>query len=136
MLCRLFDIISGYPDGSFRPGNNITRAEAFVMIYKSIKQKDAEDGKLDDVPDDPNDPADPAGSDDSQPSTPGSKGAGSKPGGNASQDEKVDVHLTGFSIFDDEVLIAVGEEYTLLTIFEPFAATNKKYFGIQKTLKF
>lgn len=39
MLCRLFDIISGYPDGSFRPGNNITRAEAFVMIYKSIKQK-------------------------------------------------------------------------------------------------
>lgn len=128
MLCRLFDIISGYPDGSFRPGNNITRAEAFVMIYKSIKQKDAEDGKLDDVPDDPNDPADPAGSDDSQPSTPGSKGAGSKPGGNASQDEKVDVHLTGFSIFDDEVLIAVGEEYTLLTIFEPFAATNKKVF--------
>jgi len=28
-------VISGYPDGSFRPANNVNRAEAFKMIYKS-----------------------------------------------------------------------------------------------------
>lgn len=29
-----YGIIDGYPDGSLKPGNNVTRAEAAVMIYK------------------------------------------------------------------------------------------------------
>jgi hypothetical protein len=40
MLCRLFGIIKGYPDGSFRPTNNITRAEAFAMIDNSKNKKE------------------------------------------------------------------------------------------------
>ncbi len=31
------EIINGYPDGSFAPLKNITRAEAAVMIYKTVK---------------------------------------------------------------------------------------------------
>jgi hypothetical protein len=30
----LHDIIQGYPDGTFRPLNNVTRAEACVLIYR------------------------------------------------------------------------------------------------------
>lgn len=29
-----YGIVGGYPDGSLRPGANVTRAEAGVMIYK------------------------------------------------------------------------------------------------------
>lgn len=30
------DVIEGYPDGTFKPGNNITRAEAFTIICKLL----------------------------------------------------------------------------------------------------
>lgn len=32
-------IISGFPDGSFRPGNEIKREEAFVLLYRALKDK-------------------------------------------------------------------------------------------------
>lgn len=34
--CVSLNIISGYPDGSFRPRNNITRAEACKLIYLTL----------------------------------------------------------------------------------------------------
>lgn len=32
-------LISGYPDGSFRPGDNITRADICAVVYRSVKSK-------------------------------------------------------------------------------------------------
>ncbi|MFF2885795.1 choice-of-anchor I family protein [Paenibacillus sp. NPDC057967] len=32
-------IISGFPDGTFRPGSEITREEAFVLLYRALKDK-------------------------------------------------------------------------------------------------
>lgn len=36
-LLRDSGIVSGYPDGSFKPGNNVTRAEVSVMLSKMLK---------------------------------------------------------------------------------------------------
>ncbi|CAI6079912.1 hypothetical protein PAECIP112173_02744 [Paenibacillus sp. JJ-100] len=33
-------IITGYPDGTFRPGNNVTRAEFSVMLMSALKSKE------------------------------------------------------------------------------------------------
>ncbi len=30
-------LVSGYPDGSFKAGNSITRAESFVLVHKALK---------------------------------------------------------------------------------------------------
>ena len=35
-------LVNGYEDGSFRPDNNITRAEASAIVYKSIKLVDSD----------------------------------------------------------------------------------------------
>lgn len=128
MLCRLFDIINGYPDESFRPKNNITRAEAFVMIYKSIEQGGVEIHEPDVTPTD-SQSLTPTPTSVSEPtkSIPGSDGnsGNTKP---SSSPEGENVDLTDFSIIKSHALIAIGEEYTLQTNFEPFAATNKKVF--------
>ncbi|MBD2872374.1 S-layer homology domain-containing protein [Paenibacillus arenilitoris] len=33
------NIVSGYPDGSFRPDKEMTREEAFVLLYRAVKDK-------------------------------------------------------------------------------------------------
>ena len=42
MSCVSKGIVQGYPDGSFRPSNDVTRAEAAAIIYRMLK----EDGKI------------------------------------------------------------------------------------------
>ena len=45
-----FKILSGYPDGSFRPNNKITRAEFAVVISKFAAMEQTKEGKFKDVP--------------------------------------------------------------------------------------
>lgn len=44
-------IINGYDDNTFRPGNNITRAEMIKILVKATGASKAENSKFDDVPD-------------------------------------------------------------------------------------
>ncbi|MBE7011212.1 MAG: S-layer homology domain-containing protein [Ruminococcaceae bacterium] len=37
--CRQYGVISGYDDGSFRPNNFVTRAEAAVMIFNALEKQ-------------------------------------------------------------------------------------------------
>jgi len=41
MINKLKGIIYGYPDGNFGPANKATRAEAFTMIARFVKQMDS-----------------------------------------------------------------------------------------------
>lgn len=38
-------IIGGYPDGTFRPSNNISRAEIVSMLVRALNDKETQDGK-------------------------------------------------------------------------------------------
>lgn len=39
-------IVSGYPDGTFRPGNNITRAEAMTIVNNTLRRTPCKEGLL------------------------------------------------------------------------------------------
>ena len=39
-ICYSLGLINGYEDGSFKPSNNTTRAEAFVTIYRLMNIKE------------------------------------------------------------------------------------------------
>lgn len=45
-LAYLLDIVHGYPDGTFRPGNAITRAEAMTIVNNTLRRSPVKEGLL------------------------------------------------------------------------------------------
>ena len=43
MALKKIGVLAGYPDGSFRPDENVTRAEFTAMITKALGLRDAKD---------------------------------------------------------------------------------------------
>ncbi|MGN1129047.1 MAG: S-layer homology domain-containing protein, partial [Candidatus Flemingiibacterium sp.] len=43
------ELVNGYPDGTFKPDNNITRAEAMTIINRVLERKPDKDNLLDDM---------------------------------------------------------------------------------------
>lgn len=45
-LAYLLDIVNGYPDGTYRPGNAITRAEAMTIVNNTLRRTPCKEGLL------------------------------------------------------------------------------------------
>lgn len=46
VTCYMADIVGGFPDGTFRPGLNVTRAQFIMMLYNMGGRPDAPDMQL------------------------------------------------------------------------------------------
>lgn len=124
-------IISGYPDGSFKPYNNLTRAEAFALTVRSINFN-KENSKTEETPSaSPETPPVPAISENPSAGKISHSGGGGSGGGGGSSSKDKKVSLPIINQFNENAseltftTVANAKSYTITASYDIYSESKE-----------